>query len=110
MWMRDIALRAAMPIIIAMLSPAMESSVAEALRLLGGRKVGTPLLTASTPVSAVQPEANARSSRMMSAAPTGPPCEKPSDADSATGVWPTRTCLLYTSDAADDLTRVDLGG
>src|SRR5665811_2156266 len=26
-------------------------------------------------------------------------------------VWQdTRTCLLYTSDAADDLTRVDLGG
>src|SRR5665811_1857938 len=25
-------------------------------------------------------------------------------------MWPVSTCLLYTSDAADDLTRVDLGG
>src|SRR5665811_2599914 len=25
-------------------------------------------------------------------------------------ILPTKTCLLYTSDAADDLTRVDLGG
>src|SRR5665811_780765 len=25
-------------------------------------------------------------------------------------IWPSVTCLLYTSDAADDLTRVDLGG
>src|SRR5665811_923700 len=30
----------------------------------------------------------------------------------STTPWPVRclTCLLYTSDAADDLTRVDLGG
>src|SRR5436190_13020118 len=34
--------------------------VAAALRLFGGRKAGTPLLIASTPVSAVQPLAKAR--------------------------------------------------
>src|SRR5665811_1580068 len=28
----------------------------------------------------------------------------------ANSLYPVETCLLYTSDAADDLTRVDLGG
>ena len=37
--------------------------VVAALRLLGSSKEGTPLETASTPVSAVQPEANARRTR-----------------------------------------------
>lgn len=36
------------------------ASVVAALRLLGLRKAGTPLLMASTPVSAVHPEAKAR--------------------------------------------------
>ena len=36
------------------------ASVVAALRALGRSKDGTPLLIASTPVSAVQPEANAR--------------------------------------------------
>ena len=47
----------------------MIASVAAALRHFGGRKVGTPLQTASTPVSAVQPEANARSTRTTSSSP-----------------------------------------
>ena len=41
----------------------MSSSVVAALLLLGFRKAGTPLLIASTPVSAAQPEEKARSSR-----------------------------------------------
>ncbi len=41
----------------------MTTSVVAALRLLGSSKAGTPLETASTPVSAVHPEANARSTR-----------------------------------------------
>ena len=47
----------------------MMARVAAALRLLGFLKLGTPLLTASTPVSAVQPEANARSTRATSSRP-----------------------------------------
>ena len=41
----------------------MIDSVAAALRLFGGSNAGTPFETASTPVSAVQPEANARRTR-----------------------------------------------
>ena len=41
-------------------SAPMISRVAAAFLLLGGVNAGTPLLIASTPVSAVQPEANAR--------------------------------------------------
>ena len=40
-----------------------------ALRLLGFLNAGTPLLIASTPVSAAQPEENARSSRKSMANP-----------------------------------------
>ena len=47
----------------------MSSSVVAALRLLGFRNAGTPLLIASTPVSAAQPEENARSRRKASAMP-----------------------------------------
>ena len=39
--------------------PAMRLSTSLAFLADGSRKEGTPLLTASTPVSAVQPEANA---------------------------------------------------
>ena len=42
---------------------------AAALPPLGGRKFGTPLLTASTPVRAVQPWANARISNSTSTTP-----------------------------------------
>ena len=43
-------------------SVPMSSSVLAAFLDLGLRKAGTPLLIASTPVSAAQPEENARSS------------------------------------------------
>ncbi len=45
--------------IVTVIAP-MIASVAAAFLLLGGLKFGTPLLTASTPVSAVQPDAKAR--------------------------------------------------
>ena len=45
------------------------ASVVAAFLLLGLRNAGTPLLIASTPVSAVQPEENARSSRKIRATP-----------------------------------------
>ena len=50
------------PTNITIVSPPMIASVLAALRAFGFLKFGTPLLTASTPVSAVQPEAKARSS------------------------------------------------
>ena len=43
------------------------SSVVAAFRLLGFRNAGTPLEIASTPVSAAQPEENARASRNIRA-------------------------------------------
>ena len=43
------------------------SSVVAALRLLGLRNAGTPLLIASTPVSAAHPDEKARASRNISA-------------------------------------------
>src|SRR3989442_2629218 len=48
-----------MPMNIVMAITAIATSVAEALRLSGGRKAGTPFETASTPVIAVQPLENA---------------------------------------------------
>ena len=45
------------------------SSVVAALADLGLRKAGTPLLMASTPVSAVHPEENARAIKKTNAAP-----------------------------------------
>ena len=42
------------------------SSVVAALRLFGLRNAGTPLEIASTPVSAAQPEENARASSTIS--------------------------------------------
>ena len=49
--------------------PPSSASVVAAFLLFGLRNAGTPLLIASTPVSAVQPEENARSSRNTSANP-----------------------------------------
>ena len=43
------------------------SSVVAAFLLFGRRKAGTPLEIASTPVSAAQPDENARASRKSSA-------------------------------------------
>ena len=45
------------------------SSVVAALRDLGFRKAGTPLLIASTPVSAAQPDENDRATRKTNAKP-----------------------------------------
>src|SRR3954451_21066348 len=50
--------------------PPSNASVVAAFLLLGFWKAGTPLLIASTPVSAVQPDANARSNKNASASPT----------------------------------------
>ncbi len=47
----------------------ISSSVVAAFLLLGFWNAGTPLLIASTPVSAAQPEENARSIRKASARP-----------------------------------------
>jgi hypothetical protein len=72
----------------------MITSVAAALRAFGGRNAGTPLLMASTPVSAVHPEANARSSRTARASPpTAEACSSGIVADSAGGSvpWADRT-------------------
>ena len=54
------------------------------------RKFGTPLLTASTPVSAVHPEAKERRHHRQSASPVSwsPWVAIGQDADSATGGWP----------------------
>src|SRR3954469_1194106 len=49
--------------------PPSRASVVAAFLLLGFWKAGTPLLIASTPVSAVQPEANDRRKRKASARP-----------------------------------------
>ena len=57
------------PANIATAMPPSRASVVAAFLLLGLRNAGTPLLIASTPVSAVQPEENARSSRKISARP-----------------------------------------
>ena len=50
------------------------SSVVAALRDLGFRNAGTPLLIASTPVSAAQPDENARAIRNTNANPRISPC------------------------------------
>ena len=52
-----------MPTNIAIASTAIATSVADAFFDSGGRNAGTPFETASTPVIAVQPLANAVSSR-----------------------------------------------
>jgi hypothetical protein len=73
--------------------PSMASVVA-ALRLFGGRNAGTPLAIASMPVSAVQPEENARSAKNSSANPARLVCPGSGsiaqDALSACGVSPNR--------------------
>ena len=57
------------PANIAAAMPPISASVVAAFRLLGGRNAGTPLAIASTPVSAVHPEAKARSAKNTSASP-----------------------------------------
>ena len=53
------------------MAPIMVRVIA-ALRAFGFWNEGTPLLIASTPVSAVQPEANARTSSSAIAGPASP--------------------------------------
>ena len=69
------------------------TSVTWALRALGGLNAGTPLAMASTPVSAVQPEENARSVKNVSASTLSEPYPCCVSmwyfADSATGASPT---------------------
>ncbi|SIM62367.1 Uncharacterised protein [Mycobacteroides abscessus subsp. abscessus] len=65
--------------------PPSSSNVVAALRDLGFRKAGTPLLIASTPVSAAHPDEKARATRKTSAKPRmllPSPCIS-NDADSA---------------------------
>ena len=50
----------------------MRSSVRAALSAFGSRNAGTPLAMASTPVSAAQPDENARRTKNMSANPVSP--------------------------------------
>ena len=58
-----------MPISMMTASTPSSSSVVAAFLLFGGLNAGTPLEIASTPVSAAQPEENARSSRKANAKP-----------------------------------------
>ena len=63
------------PANIVIASTPISSSVAAALELLGGRNAGTPFDTASTPVSAVQPEAKAlRTRNTVSSPPVSAAC------------------------------------
>lgn len=66
--------RPMMPQNIVTASRPIIASVVAAFLLFGLRKAGTPLLIASTPVSAAQPEENARSSRKTRAKPARPWC------------------------------------
>ncbi len=61
--------RAVTPMNIETAMAPSRASVVAAFLLLGGLKAGTPLLIASTPVSAVQPEANARRRTKTRASP-----------------------------------------
>ena len=60
---------AVIPANIVIARPPMIVRVAAAFRAFGGSKAGTPLETASTPVRAVQPEANARRTKNTAAIP-----------------------------------------
>jgi hypothetical protein len=59
-----------MPASITMSNPMMTASVRRAFSAVGSRNAFTPLLTASTPVMAVQPLANAFSSSQTLTAAT----------------------------------------
>ena len=61
-----------MPRNIVIASPPIRARVVAAFLLLGSLKAGTPLAIASTPVSAVQPEENARSTKKASPSPVSP--------------------------------------
>ncbi len=61
-----------MPANIVIDSAPITAIVVAAFLAFGCRNAGTPLEIASTPVSAVQPEENARSARNTSASPVSP--------------------------------------
>ncbi len=72
-------------------STPIAARVAAALRACGARNAGTPLLIASTPVRAVQPDANARtSSTAVRTPPTAVVCRTGFVDDSAGGRSPNR--------------------
>ena len=97
--------RAVIPANIVTVSAPMMVSVAAAFRLLGARKFGTPLLTASTPVRAVLPEANDRSTiPITTSGPTEPIPGRPRLADSATGGLPVRNWYQPSPSIAKTLT------
>ena len=79
-----------MPMNIATARPPSIARVVAALRDFGLRNAGTPLLMASTPVSAAQPEENALATRKIRANPMMSPCSDCSSkpADSAFRSWP----------------------
>ena len=68
------------------------NNVVAALRDLGFRNAGTPLLIASTPVSAALPDENARATRKTNANPSTSPCSEciSKSADSARSGSPSR--------------------
>ena len=74
-----------MPISRVTAIPPSISSVVAALRDLGFSNAGTPLLIASTPVSAAQPEENDRATRNANAKPT---------------IWPCSACIWKPADSA----------
>ena len=59
-----------MPMNMVIEKKPMMARVSAAFFALGFWKAGTPLLIASTPVRAVQPEANARIANKITAGPT----------------------------------------
>ena len=97
-WTSEMRANAVMPTNITMVSPPMIASVAAALRARGCRKLGTPLLTASTPVRAVHPDEKARRTRTTTRRPvTSPVGRTPMSADSARGASPTSVATTPTT-------------
>jgi hypothetical protein len=87
-----------MPMNITMAIPPISTRVTAALRLFGFWKAGTPLLIASTPVSAVQPEAKARTSRIrVNTPPVRTVCSAGAVALSASGSVPCRPRTAATA-------------
>ena len=84
-------------IIVTAIAPS-SSSVVAAFWLLGRRNAGTPLEIASTPVSAAQPDENARASRNTSAAVV-------SGSSQPGAVWMSRSALSASGRAPATIRR-----
>ena len=69
MWTSAAIASAVIPANIVIESAPMITNVVAALRLFGSSNAGTPFETASTPVSAVQPDANARRNKKTTNTP-----------------------------------------